>query len=453
MTLDRPIAQLHQALQAGEITPVDIAQHTIDQVKAQEDAVKAWVVFDGARLMNEAALVDTSKPLRGLEAIPMGVKDNMNTEDFATQMGSKLWKDFTPGNDARVVFNAKREGALVAGKTVTAEFAVHALDKTVNPHNPLYNPGTSSSGSAAAIATNMVQVALGTQTAGSIVRPASYCGVYGVKPSFGLIARTGILKTTDTLDSIGFFVRHFADYERVLGALRVEGPNYPVSYAALRQFGAQLPKSQWRVALVKPTSCWEHATDEAKAALDNWAKKLGAVDGVTVNEVSLPDLLDEAHRIHATIYNKTLSYYFQGEYQSKEDVSPIMATLIEAGQGITPQQYIDAMKAQEACIDAITPWFNDYDVIITLSTAGPAPLRDAPEPPDSALIWTMLHLPVVSAPAFTASNGMPFGLQLVGPKYSDYQLGQFVQRCIDAELLPVQNSPQPAVIQPMPMMG
>lgn len=450
MTLDRPISQLHHALQSGELSPLDIAQHTVTQVEKLESQVKAWEAFDPERLLNEAKTVDVSqhlsRPLRPLEAIPVGVKDNMNTEDFPTQMGSRLWKGFTPGNDARVVFHAKRQGGLIAGKTVTAEFAVHALDKTLNPHHADYNPGTSSSGSAASVATNMVQVALGSQTAGSIVRPASYCGVYGVKPSFGLIPRTGVLKTTDTLDTIGFFVRHFEDYVPVLDTLRVEGPNYPVSYAALRQFGLNLPKKEWKVALIKPNSCWEHACDEAKAALDEWAKKLDGLDGVSVDSVSLPDMLDDAHRIHATIYNKTLSYYFQGEYENKEDVSPIMSTLIEAGQDITPQQYIDATRQQEQCITEITEWFKSYDVVITLSTAGSAPLRDAPEPPDSALIWTLLHLPTISAPAFTAGNGMPFGLQLVGPKYSDYQLGQFVERCIEAELLPKKNAPEPAVL-------
>src|SRR3990167_8157472 len=189
---------------------------------------------------------------RLLECIPVGVKDIYNTADFPTQMGSPLWKDFTPGNDARAVYHLKRQGANIVGKTVTAEFAVHALDKTLNPYDATRTPGTSSSGSAVAVSMGMVPAATGTQTAGSIVRPASFCGVYGCKPSFGTIPRTGMLKTTDSLDQIGFFTVHAEDLRRLFDSMRVKGENYPISNAALADESRQKSKGdKWRVGFAR----------------------------------------------------------------------------------------------------------------------------------------------------------------------------------------------------------
>ena len=159
--------------------------------------------------------------------VPFGVKDIFNTIDLKTEMGSETWKDHNAGNDARVVSVLRHQGYTPIGKTVTAEFAVHHLNKTKNPHSIDKTPGTSSSGSAVAVATGMVPFALGTQTAGSIIRPASFCGVWGMKPSFGLIPRTGSLKTTDSLDTIGFLSSYGTDMREILNLLRVKGPNYP----------------------------------------------------------------------------------------------------------------------------------------------------------------------------------------------------------------------------------
>ena len=186
----------------GSLTPTDVAERCIAAVDKHESSVHAWECFDRQKLVcqaeqSTARIRDGNEP-RPLEGLPVGVKDIFNTADFPTQMGSPLWQGFTPGNDARVLYDMKRLGAIVPGKTVTAEFAVHSLGKTLNPHAGNRTPGTSSSGSAVAVATGMVSVALGTQTAGSIIRPASFCGVWGCKPSFGLVPRTGTLKTTDS---------------------------------------------------------------------------------------------------------------------------------------------------------------------------------------------------------------------------------------------------------------
>jgi Asp-tRNA(Asn)/Glu-tRNA(Gln) amidotransferase A subunit family amidase len=425
------IRELGRRLAAGSLTPLDLAEETIRRISLDNPRYKAFVSHEaevlrrGARAAAER--LKRGEPVRLLEAVPVGVKDIMNTADYPTQMGSPLWKGFTPGNDARVVFNLARRGALVAGKTVTAEFAVHALNETENPHDPARTPGTSSSGSAVAVAAGMVPLAIGTQTAGSIVRPASFCGVYGCKPSFGLIPRTGILKTTDTLDTVGFFTAHQEDMVPAFDSLRVHGQDYPLSNAALSDRERQgAPAGRpWRVALVK-THTWEYAPEYAHSALARFAEKAAALPGIEIIETSLPEEMNTAHKAHAEIYNKLLAYYFQGEYQRAELVSPSMRRLIEEGFKIEPKTFLDALEAQRRMCAAMDEFFSRYDIILSLATAGEAPLRTEEEAPDPALMWTMTHLPVVCAPVFRSPAGLPFGLQIVARRYDDYKLFRFV---------------------------
>jgi Asp-tRNA(Asn)/Glu-tRNA(Gln) amidotransferase A subunit family amidase len=376
------------------------------------------------------------------------VKDIFNTADFPTQMGSAQWAGFTPGNDARAVFHLRRAGALIPGKTVTAEFAVHTLGKTLNPWAPERTPGTSSSGSAVAVATGMVPLALGTQTAGSIIRPASFTGVWGMKPSFGLIPRTGMLKTTDSLDTVGFFVGHAEDLQPVLEALRVHGRDYPLSEAAFADQARQAaPRSRpWRVAVVRP-SVWSHVPYYASDAFEAWCRRTGKHSRFEFVEAPLPYDLAECHRVHATIYNRALAYYFKQEYQRKELVSPVMNALIENGAMITAAQYQAALTRQSQLARAADGFLREFDVAITLSTAGEAPLREIEELPDSALMWTLTHLPVVSAPVFRSPRGLPFGLQLMARRYNDPLLLRFVAEAIAAGALPAHSYAQSYGVQ------
>jgi Asp-tRNA(Asn)/Glu-tRNA(Gln) amidotransferase A subunit family amidase len=436
------IPAIVQGYSDGSWTPIDVAQWSIEAYQAMEPRCHAWECFDADLLLQRAR--EATERLRSgaaprpLEGIPVGVKDIFNTIDFPTQMGSPLWRGFTPGNDARVLYDLKRNGAVLPGKTVTAEFAVHALGKTLNPHDAQVNPGTSSSGSAVAVAAGMVPVALGTQTAGSIVRPASFCGVWGCKPSFGLVPRTGMLKTTDSLDTVGYFVAHAADLQRVFDGIRVHGRDYPISHAALSDVRRQSrPDGRpWRVALVSPRAVWSFASDYAKEALAGFARRLAAAGGFEVVEAEVPAELHEAHDVHATIYNRALAYYFQEEFKRAELVSPVMQELIEAGQGITPAQYEQTLERQVQLARRMDAFFADFDIILTLSTAGMAQPRDEVEAMDSALIWTLAHLAVVSAPAFKSAAGKPFGLQIVARRYNDLLMFRFVEELIEKGLLP-----------------
>ena len=444
---DLSIQEILAGYKTGAITPMDVAHICCDQIETYDPQYLAMECFDPEQLFAEAAstqtYLDSGQDMRALEGIPVGVKDIFNTTDFPTQMGSPIWANFTPGNDARTVFHLKRAGGIIPGKTVTAEFAVHTLRKTLNPHDVMRTPGTSSSGSAVAIATGMFPVALGTQTAGSIVRPASFCGVYGCKPSFGLIPRTGMLKTTDSLDTVGFFVLHLDDMGTVFDVLRVHGPDYPLSHAALSDVDRQSkpPARPWRIALV-PTYTWQEAPRYAQEALCAWADVIAKDPDIELVWNELPEGMENAHEIHAIIYNKTLAYYFQKEFTQKQLISPIMNELIESGNRIAPCQYQQALKEQEKLAYLMETFFVDYDVLISLSTAGEAPLREEQELRDPSLIWTMTHLPVISAPVFTSPTGHPFGLQMAARRYNDRLLFTFANYLGAREFIPRTANPR-----------
>lgn len=426
-----PISAVLQGYRDGSLTPLDVAQHCISAYRAQEPRFHAWEYFDEDLLLRAAQTctdrLRSGNPPRALEGIPFAVKDIFNTAEFPTQMGSSLWKGFTPGNDARVLHDIKRQGGIVPGKTVTAEFAVHSLGKTINPHAGDRTPGTSSSGSAVAVATGMVPVALGTQTAGSIIRPASFCGIWGCKPSFGLIPRTGMLKTTDSLDSVGFFVNHADDLAPVFDAVRVHGRNFPISDSALGDAARQAAPTTrpWRVSIVRP-HVWSHVPAYGCKDFDALCARMAANPRFDVREAVLPAQMERSHHVHETIYNKALAYYFQEEYKRAELISPVMNRLISAGQLLTPAQYQQALDEQVSMSRQMDAFFDHTDVIMTLSTAGEAPPREQEEAPDPALMWTLTHLAAVSAPVFASPHGLPYGLQLVARRYNDPLLFRFI---------------------------
>ena len=440
--IDHNIEQLIEMMKKGELTPSDLKDATVANIKELDPKFFAWVMYQDEKWKAPQPPAPMDGPLvpeKLLHNIPIGVKDIYNTYDFPTQMGSPLWKGYTPGNDARTVFNLKRQGAVVMGKTVTAEFAVHALNQTLNPYDTTKTPGTSSSGSAVAISLGMVPLATGSQTAGSIVRPASFCGVYGVKPSFGSLPRTGTLKTTDSLDTLGYFAIHQRDLRRGFDAMRVSGLDYPILHAALSNKDRQTkPKGRpWKVGFSR-THTWKNAPQYAQEALEKYMNQLANLQDIEIVDANLPVTMEKAHSIHKTIYDKALSYYFKGEYKQSDFVSPIMNEIISRGKEVPLKAYTDAVHAQMDLLYDMDDYFtsNNFDVLISLSTAGEAPLREIEELPDPALMWTLTHLPVVSVPKFTSPNGLPFGFQITARKYNDYLLFDFLDHLESEGVIP-----------------
>lgn len=437
---------------AREISAVELVDACLAQIDRFEPILQAWAWVAPETARGAAARLDEAGRTGGsiaglLRGVPIGIKDIFNTADMPTAMGSPIWERFLPGNDARVVTELRLAGGIVLGKTVTAEFAVHTPGRTRNPHNPDHMPGTSSSGSAAAVAARMVPVALGTQTAGSVVRPASYCGVYGYKPSFGLVPRTGSLKTTDSLDTVGWFGRTVDDVALLFDVLRVRGRDYPVAEAAQADRAARRsPGAPWRIALVRGPR-WDDAEEYAREALVGFASRLARVPGMVVEDVALPAGFDEAHEVHAAIYDKALSYYFRGESTREQLVSPIMKALIAHGQSIDGERYRAALARQDELARAIDFWFRDrYDILMTLSTGGEAPRGlESTDRPDTCLIWTMCGLPVLSIPAFSGPLGLPFGVQVAARRYGDRQLLDFASALVDEGVAPAE-APRPPLV-------
>ncbi|MBK8382394.1 MAG: amidase [Ignavibacteria bacterium] len=444
------IKDILSKIEKKEITTSEISEQCIERIEEYNDKYKVWVSYDEKKLHEQSDKISerigNGESIRVLEGIPVGVKDIFNTYDFPTQMGSPLWKGFTAGNDARVVYYLKEAGAIIPGKTDTAEFAVHAIGNCFNPHDVTRTPGTSSSGSSVAVALGMTPAAIGTQTAGSIVRPASFCGVYGCKPSFGLIPRTGMLKTTDSLDTIGFFTSKYEDLQTLFEVIRVHGSNYPLSNDALNDEKRQnkSPGKPWKIAFVK-THTWENAFDYAKDSITEFVNKINGLKDAEVEIAELPEAVKHSHNVHQTIYDKTLSYYFQEELQNPELISPVMNEIFIRGRKISVEQYHKALRDQEVITNAMDSFFDNYDVLISLSTAGEAPPREETERPDPSLIWTLAHLPVVCAPAFISPGGLPFGVQFAARKYNDKLLFRFTDYLRKSGLIPEGTNPLPSV--------
>lgn len=432
---DLTATELHERLRCGETTPVAVTEACLGQIARLDDTLQAWETIDRhviqAQLDKLAEQEDKTLPLYG---IPIGVKDIYNTVDMATQMGSPLWKDFTPGNDARVVHNLRLEGGIMLGKTTTAEFAVHYQDKTRNPHDPSRSPGTSSAGSAVAVATGMVPVALGSQTAGSICRPASYCGVYGMKPTFGVMPRTGVLKTTDSLDSLGFFSRSVEDLKLMFDACRVKGQGYEFVHRYIDSYTPS-PQKKYRVGFIKHPK-WDLACDYAVEAIESFAQTLSSLPNVEIIEAFMPGEGYAIHEIHERIYDKALSYYFAKEAENHTLISPIFYDIVARGKGISTEQYQKDLQQQAHLTQWFDHYYSQFDILLTLTTAGDAPIGlTTPDIPDSNLIWTFLGMPTVSAPVFTSPNNLPFGALFVARKYQDPLLLDFLDTLTNHHIL------------------
>ena len=367
--------------------------------------------------------------------IPFGTKDIFNTTKFPTCMGSEIWKGFEPGNNARVVDTLLNSGAINVGKTVTAEFAVHELNKTLNPFNTQKMPGTSSSGSAVSVATGTVPFSIGTQTAGSISRPSSYCGVWGFKPSFGVIPRTGILKTTDSLDQVGFLTTNALNLRLIFECMRVKGPNYPFVFENIDQNEEPDFKKEIKIGFIK-TYTWNNCKDYAQKEFNNFVNILDKENNIIVEEIKFPVEYKNAHQIHSNIYNKSLSYYFKKEREyNPNKISNIMSKMIEIGENISFKEYDNALNDQILFTKRINKLFSKYDIVLSPATAGSAPNREEKELDDSSLLWTLSLIPSLSAPLFRCPELMPFNIHILASRWKDFNIINFVEYLVKKQII------------------
>ena len=390
----------------GTLTSEALVRACLDRISEREPLVQAWQHLDMDAAMNMARHVDRfgSGPLKG---IPIGVKDIIDTVDMPTGYGSPLYETSRPPRDAACVALARHAGALILGKTVTTEFAYFQPGKTRNPHNPDRTPGGSSSGSAAAVASGRVPLAFGTQTAGSIIRPASFCGCVGYKPTFGLIDRTGVRPFADSLDTVGVFATTVQD-AGFFASVIAGRPNLHIADEVFRP----------RIGLTR-THAWEAAEPATATALDEAAARLRAA-GLEIREVALPERWRGLLEAQKTIMAFEAARSHAPEMLTAPDrLSVKLRELLEAGAVIAAEDY-DAAKVLVAEARAgFGNVLDGLDVLLTPSAPGEAPVGlGATGDPVFNRLWTALGVPCISVPGLTGPTGMPVGVQVVG-RWSD----------------------------------
>jgi Asp-tRNA(Asn)/Glu-tRNA(Gln) amidotransferase A subunit family amidase len=409
---------------AKRLAVTDYIEAWLERIAAREPEVGAWHHFDHAAVMNAARRCD-SEPARGpLHGIPVAVKDVIDTVDMPTEYGSPIYRNHRPAADAACVALARAAGAIVLGKTVSTEFAYFTPGKTTNPHNPAHTPGGSSSGSAAAVGAGMAPLAFATQTAGSILRPASYCGVVGYKPSFGLMPRAGVKALADSLDTVGIMARNVEDAAFFIGML--------TDRRALRDVDAPLPPHFGFC----PTPMWGEAEPATLAVLDRARAALLAA-GARVDDVAVP----EEHRGLTAAQDTIMSYEmpralaYERIWRSAE-ISPRLAQLFDHGMTIGSETYDSALAETQAARLRLPDFFGSCAAMIVPAAPGEAPAGLAyTGNPVFNRMWTLLGTPCVTIPAGKGENGLPVGIQLVGRIGDDARLmncALFAERALAA---------------------
>jgi Asp-tRNA(Asn)/Glu-tRNA(Gln) amidotransferase A subunit family amidase len=420
-------AAIARDLAAGRVTALEVTEACLHRLELEEPRIRAWAHLDPAHARAQAEALDAAKragrPLGRLHGLPVGVKDIYDTADFPTENGSVLDTGRRPRRDAWAVARPRAEGAVILGKTVTTEYACFAPGPTRNPHDPARTPGGSSSGSAAAVAAGVVPLALGSQTNGSVIRPASFCGVHGYKPSFGLVPRTGVLATSRTLDHLGFFARSLEDLALLAEPLTGHDPADPATRPSppppLRRVLAEAQPVPPRLAFVRGPA-WEQAEEPTREA---FAELAGAL-GERLIEVELPAPFADANAVHRTVWTAELAFHLRDRWERGADrLSPQLRALIEEGRAATALAYQEALERRAGYVRALEELLHEFDAIVTPAAPGEAPLGlEATGSPAFCSLWTLTGLPALSLPVLVGPNGLPLGCQLVAGPGDDARL-------------------------------
>lgn len=418
---------LRERLAIGALRCAELAEVCVARIEACEGDVNAWAWFDPDHVRKQASMLDayraTGRPIGPLHGLPVAVDDVIDTAGIPTCNGTPIDAGRVPNLDAGVVERLKAAGALIVGKTATTELAFMHPGSTANPVNPEHTPGGSSAGSAAAVAAGMVPLALGTQTAGSVVQPASYCGVVGFKPTFGAIGRRGVLAQAPSLDTMGVIASDPEGAALLAEALFGHDPQdratSPAPHPRLLSCVQAGPPVEPAFALVR-TPYWKKADAETREALEELADLLGERCFV----VELPELFAEADAVRKRIQFAELAKCFYRYWQhGREQLSAEMTEAIEKGSAMPARDYIAALDWADVLNAALEQIFERCDAILTPAAPGPAPKRAAGigDPIFNGL-WTLCRTPALTLPLFEARNGLPMGAQLVGRRGDDGRL-------------------------------
>ncbi len=407
------LAELQRRIESGDLSADAAISQSLDAIDAQDKTIGAFVCR--AKTVRAA---DTG-PLRG---IAVGIKDIIDTSDFPTEMGSPIYKDWQPRADAPVVAMLKQAGATIIGKTTTTAFAANDPTATLNPHHHGHTPGGSSSGSAAAVGAGMIPLALGTQTGGSVIRPASFCGVAAIKPTYRLLPTVGVKCFSWTLDTVGLFAAGVRDLAHGLSAMTGRPELLP---------GATMQGPRIAVVMQEFAGDPEAAGGEALRIATLAAERAGA----SVRAISLPEIVAEAWRIHPTVQDFEAHQAFAWEYRANYTaMPPLLRGRLDESKGTTPAEYDEAREIADRARAALAGIFEDTDVLLTLSAPGAAPkgLASTGEPRFNRL-WTLMGVPCVNIPAYVADGGLPVGVQVIA-RFGD-DAGALAAACFVEEAL------------------
>ena len=420
-------AEAESAFAAGRLTSVELVQSCLDRIKDTDGAIKAWAFLDPDAALAQAAECDRIRkagmavgPLHG---IPVGLKDIIDTAKMPTQRGTAIFKGRQTEQVARLVELLREAGAVIMGKTVTTELAFMHANETRNPHNPDHSPGGSSSGSAAAVAACHVPLAIGTQTNGSVIRPASFCGTFGFKPTRGTISRDGVLQTSVSLDQVGCFGRTLADVALLTDAIAGYDQRDPVSYPRPRPNMAAGAEAD---APVTPDLAWfdlpfyDRLGTDAREGLEAVLDILGS----QINRMQPADTLSNLVAVQARIHEYEIVQH-QAEVfdQHWDQISDTLKPVITRARQISKAEYEDALAVKASAEAFFADFFIEFDAIIAPSAAGEAPkFGGGTGDPIFCTLWTLAGLPCVSLPLLVGDTGLPIGVQLIGPAEKDDRL-------------------------------
>ncbi|HEY6254696.1 MAG TPA: amidase [Xanthobacteraceae bacterium] len=404
--------EIARRIAAGEITAEQVVGACLDRIAAREPLVHAFANVDAELALRQARALDRGPNRGALHGVPIGIKDVIDTADLPTEMGSPIYRGYRPACDAASVALLRAAGAVILGKTVTCEFAGMTAGPTTNPHHGAHTPGGSSSGSGAAVADFMVASALGTQTGGSVLRPAAYCGVIGYKPTFGAFNRAGLKFAAESLDTIGLMARTLDDIVLVTSVLIGRNPDASVAAATAPRIG------------LCRTPLWDTAQAETKHAVEDAAARLSAA-GAAMRDVTLPaEFAGLKTAARETINNYERSKSMAAEWASHRDlISPKLTRCIKLGMEMPYADYLAAIELGEACRARVPAVFEGFDILLAPCVQGEAPLGlETTGDPGFQAIWTILHVPTMSLPTHRGPNGLPVGVQLVARRHDDARL-------------------------------
>lgn len=403
--------ELHGEIAAGRLSSVDLVNDCLRRIAIREPLIGAWAHLDPEFALTQARAADAARsdgrPLGPLHGIPVGIKDIIDTDTLPTEYGTPAFAGRLATSDAETVRRLKAAGAIIMGKTVTTELAFYGPGKTRNPRDPQRTPGGSSSGSAAAVADDHVPLALGSQTAGSILRPASYCGVMGFKPTFGAVPLDGVIAQSAPLDTLGGYARTAADLARLTAVLANRSCDLP-----------GLPNRPLRLAFVK-TPSWPQGDGSMRTAFEH----LAAVNTHIVNEVALPSLFDDTGGLQRAVqFHDIARNYGPITEKHAELISAKLKEIVAEGRTVSEADYCEALARREPLYKALQPIFDTYDAILTPASQGVAPMGlSATGSPMFNFLWTYLGVAAVSIPLLEV-DGLPLGVQLVGRRNDDAHL-------------------------------